>query len=162
MTRKETRDFVEVWDFENFSSPTRIINFDFGPVDTKESYAQMMYLVESMGELLIVKKVGSTMTRLDISKLEFRVSKVELSGNKCEKMESLDGRALFVGKNQSMSVSTSDFPGCQENSIYFIEDYIRVYNLKTEVVKYLYVHDYCVTDQSSFWIIPNPREITKV
>ena len=33
-----------------------------------------------------------------------------------------DSADIFVGNNNSISVSASDFPGCQPNSIYFLEN----------------------------------------
>lgn len=40
-------------------------------------------------------------------------------------VKSLGDFALFLGENHSISVSASDYPGCEPNSIYFCGDHIR-------------------------------------
>uniref|UniRef100_A0A2N9F324 KIB1-4 beta-propeller domain-containing protein n=1 Tax=Fagus sylvatica TaxID=28930 RepID=A0A2N9F324_FAGSY len=59
----------------------------------------------------------------------FKVYKLRLheqSGKVMERveLESLGDDTLFVGDNNSMSVSAANLPGCQPNSIYFTHDYI--------------------------------------
>ncbi|PIA48291.1 hypothetical protein AQUCO_01400707v1 [Aquilegia coerulea] len=45
-------------------------------------------------------------------------------------VDNLDGRILFLGDNSSLSVSASDFPECEPNSIYFTDDYYNAYEEK--------------------------------
>uniref|UniRef100_A0A2N9FBD4 DUF295 domain-containing protein n=1 Tax=Fagus sylvatica TaxID=28930 RepID=A0A2N9FBD4_FAGSY len=95
------------------------------------TYSDRAYLVESSGgDLLYVhRKLDKNEDyRLQITN-HFKVYKLRLdeqSGKVMERveLESLGDDTLFVGDNNSMSVSAANFPGCQPNSIYFTHDYI--------------------------------------
>lgn len=69
-------------------------------------------LVESTkGDLLMV-------CQIDDSRHAFKI--VELNGRfKHVPIANLDGHSLFVGKNHSILVLASKYPGCRPNSIYF-------------------------------------------
>ncbi|KAL5542458.1 hypothetical protein UlMin_010168 [Ulmus minor] len=102
--------------------------------------------------------------------LEFVVHEFDLTTNKLKKIESLEGRALFVGGSESMLISTLDFPEYEQNSIYFTDDnWIGmegdfmygghdngVYSLGTNVVKSCYEFDDERIDPPPFWIVPSP------
>ena len=88
------------------------------------------YLVESsQGDLLLVRKLQSlNYSECFIENFSFKVFKLfGASGGRTglewiEEIESIGDDAFFMGDNQSICVSASDFPGCQANSIYFCID----------------------------------------
>ena len=51
------------------------------------------------------------------------------SGGVVERVEvkNIGDDALFVGDNQSIFISTSDFSDCEPNSIYYTDDYITAH-----------------------------------
>ncbi|PQM36107.1 F-box protein [Prunus yedoensis var. nudiflora] len=168
---------VEVWEF-NKSFPIKTIDLPqpFAEIEKADimqnfsiyKYSTQNYLVESLGEILYVGRVignfinheGIAVVQEDLPEgfdvifpyrtLRFYILKLNITGKKWEKVESsLRNRALFLGGNQSMSVSTRDFPELEENSIYFTDDRLRdinfqfdcsghdngVYNIGNKVVK---------------------------
>ncbi|KAM5553340.1 putative F-box protein [Rosa sericea] len=178
---------VGVWDMTK-SFPTKIFylrpfadqseinkDFPFAKFDVQH------YLVESSGDLLfvwrfIVKTIeGET---FPYRTLHFHIFRLSSTSKEWEKVECLHDRALFLGGNHSMSVSSRVFPECQENSIYFTDDNsyemslkyfandkegghdIGVYNLKDKVVEPLPGHQFfdkwTIYDPLPFWIFPNP------
>ncbi|PQP98079.1 putative F-box protein [Prunus yedoensis var. nudiflora] len=189
---------VEVWDFNN-SFPIKTIDLrqpfaEIGNVDIVKDFSRgihstQTYLVESLGEILFVGRIIENFVKHeDIGEgdlrqdsdyicpyrtLHFYILKLNITANKWEKVESLlRNRALFLGGNQSMSVSTRDFPELEENSIYFtddrweeinyVEDYgghdVGVYNLGNKIVKTLVLDQFNKwrVDPPPFWIVPNP------
>ncbi|XP_061993250.1 F-box protein At2g26160-like [Rosa rugosa] len=86
------------------------------------------YLVESTkGHLWHVQRCSIGVTQFDGNVLfeeGFRVYKVVFSDTdgcmvKHVEVKTIGDEALFIGKNYSVSVSASKFPGCQPNSIYY-------------------------------------------
>ncbi|BFG14247.1 hypothetical protein CerSpe_005210 [Prunus speciosa] len=189
---------VEVWDFNN-SFPIKTIDLrqpfaEIGNVDIVKDFSRgihstQTYLVESLGEILFVGRIIENFVKHeDIGEgdlpqesdnicpyrtLHFYILKLNITANKWEKVESpLRNRALFLGGNQSMSVSTRDFPELEENSIYFtddrweeinyVEDYgghdVGVYNIGNKIVKTLVLDQFNKwrVDPPPFWIVPNP------
>ncbi|KAF5184270.1 hypothetical protein FRX31_026143 [Thalictrum thalictroides] len=71
------------------------------------------YLVELSGDLLKVMRMQDS---------TFKVFKLDITLFWWEEVLSLDKCALFLGSNQSFSLSTSDFPGYRGNRIYFTDD----------------------------------------
>ncbi|XP_041021657.1 F-box protein SKIP23-like [Juglans microcarpa x Juglans regia] len=55
--------------------------------------------------------------------VKFEVFRINWNGPLWERLTSLGDRTLFVGGNSSLSLSTSDFPACSGNCIYFTDDY---------------------------------------
>ncbi|KAM1543275.1 hypothetical protein ACFX15_012465 [Malus domestica] len=195
---------VEVWDFKKSSTPIKTMNLhqpflELESVNritkdlSKEKYSTQTYLVESLGEILSVGRVignfvnheGTAICEGDLDEygcfcpyrtLQFYVLKLNFTANKWEKVESLRDRALFLGGNQSMSVSVHDFPECEENSIYFTDDRwdeitldvgrdhdydygghdVGVYNIANKVVKPIYEFRKWRVEPPPFWIVPNP------
>ncbi|PRQ47204.1 hypothetical protein RchiOBHm_Chr2g0097161 [Rosa chinensis] len=85
-------------------------------------------LVESLGELLLVERHGSTFVAKhcsveDMLKNEVKFKVYKLDGVRKQWVEmkgsDLDDRIFFVGEDCCFSVSTRDFPGCQRNCMYF-------------------------------------------
>jgi hypothetical protein len=94
-------------------------------------YAFGTYLVEiSNGDLLLLRRFFETYLPGGQGMSDyFRVHKLVLddeSGRVVERVEinNIGDDALFVGDNQSICISTSDFPDCKPNSIYYTDDYV--------------------------------------
>ncbi|XP_059431515.1 F-box protein At2g17036-like [Corylus avellana] len=102
------------------------------PQDLEHAY--QTYLVEtSNGDLFLLRRFfdeDSLSEQIPQSITGyFTVHKLVLddeSGRVVERVEvkNIGDDAFFVGDNQSISISTSDFPYCQPNSIYYTDDYI--------------------------------------
>ena len=87
-----------------------------------------------------------------------------------EKVESLKDQVVFLGGNQSMSLSSHDFSECISNSIYFLDDQwfemdmdylygghdFGFFNLDDEEIRHFYHYDLEKFDPPPFWITPNP------
>ncbi|GKU94003.1 hypothetical protein SLEP1_g7545 [Rubroshorea leprosula] len=99
-------------------------------------FISRVYLVQSGGEILLVarnvliaRNVLVARNALeeddhDITTEIFDVYKLDLEGRKWVEVETLgDDRSLFLGQNQSVSVSTEDFSRCKGNCIYFTHDH---------------------------------------
>ncbi|KAE8022936.1 hypothetical protein FH972_008697 [Carpinus fangiana] len=90
------------------------------PQDLEHAY--QTYLVEiSNGDLLLLRRFVKsypgyfTVHKLVLDDESGRVERVEV--------KNIGDNALFVGGNYSVSISTSNFPECESNSIYFTDDY---------------------------------------
>lgn len=94
-----------------------------------------------LGELLLVSRLLVEYTGSDArySTVQFLVFRLDYSMKKWLSLKTLSGRALFLTRNQSISMSTKDFPECEEDSIYYLDDLLEnrnrgsdigVYNLK--------------------------------
>ncbi|KAK1290299.1 hypothetical protein QJS10_CPB18g01512 [Acorus calamus] len=89
------------------------------------------YLVESMGDLLhVVRILGGFTDEEDNFRYTtkgFEVYKLDSKGTTWERVESLGDRALFIGYNHGISVSSSanDYyhPMCKNNAIYFTDNH---------------------------------------
>ncbi|XP_061999115.1 putative F-box protein At4g17565 [Rosa rugosa] len=148
------------------------------------------YLVESLGEILLVRRF--IVTKIFYHKAlpdvirPYRTShfyiyrqKSTSLGFEWEKVESLHNRAVFLGGNHSMSLSSRNFPECEENSIYFTDHRwemnpnkclsgkkrigcgghdLGVYNVKDNIMKpmpcYL-TFDRWIINPPPFWIVPD-------
>ncbi|KAF6139329.1 hypothetical protein GIB67_021539 [Kingdonia uniflora] len=91
------------------------------------------YIVELLGELFQIRRVleidfdGYCSTYNTIG---FKVFKLDQYGAiKWVEMKTMDGQTLFLGDNASISLSSSDFPQCKPNSIYFTDDARNLYGL---------------------------------
>ncbi|KAL6193325.1 hypothetical protein ACLB2K_034409 [Fragaria x ananassa] len=80
------------------------------------------YLVECLGEILLVERAISLRRSHPNRTVSFEVFKVNLTNSQLEKVECLDDRVLFFDVNQSVSLSTRDFSALERNSIYFTDD----------------------------------------
>ncbi|KAM6543586.1 hypothetical protein CsatB_008033 [Cannabis sativa] len=91
--------------------------------------ADMQYLVSSKDDLVLVSRY----LEIDYDNSEelyrtvgFNVFRLDWSDEdepKWDKVNDLGDQMLFIGKNSSLSISASDFPGCVGNCIYFTDDY---------------------------------------
>ncbi|KAF6175160.1 hypothetical protein GIB67_022841 [Kingdonia uniflora] len=114
------------------------------------------YIVESLGELLQVRRVlefdfdGCCSTYNTIA---FKVFKLDQCDPiKWMEMKTICGQTLFLGDNASNSLSSSDFPQCKPNSIYFTDDARNLYGMMGP-------HDigvFCLEDGCGQIVEPNP------
>ncbi|KAL5547867.1 hypothetical protein UlMin_003098 [Ulmus minor] len=165
-----SRDFcVQVWDFNHDPFPTKTRNLKPSPLlfighYPAYKYIRLAYLIESMGELLVVLRI--VYYKLNHTKtVNFHVIKLDFKGEKWEKVENLQGRALLVGC-PSISVSIKEFPEFEDNSIYFLDDNYNlsigdmgVYNMGNKSIKPFDELDKLqetTSPKPSFWIVPNP------
>lgn len=194
----EYHNHIDVWDFEGGGSAgvrkqlDIVIPFPDKSVGKVNSLCiTRSYLVESCEDiLLVVRYIGeyvdwdgkllhdpadSTADEDDDNNNQpkvcpyktclFHVYKLDFDELKLVEMESLGNRALFLGGNQSASVS---FPNCENNSIYFTDDYWErmdedymygghdygIYNLTDESVKPIYEFSSDKIQPPPCWIIP--------
>ncbi|KAF6163622.1 hypothetical protein GIB67_036082 [Kingdonia uniflora] len=90
-----------------------------------------LYLVESSGNLLLVRRIHSY----------FEVYRLDTSNGRWTKVKSLGDQVIFLAEKFSMSFSAHDFPECKANSIYCNDMrgsrcYIVVFNLNDGVLEY--------------------------
>ncbi|KAL5720816.1 hypothetical protein ACHQM5_013448 [Ranunculus cassubicifolius] len=95
------------------------------------------YLIESLGEMLWIRRTrykpggvcdDSEEDPPSYETSDFQVRKLVVNVPKWVDVNDLgDNRALFVGYNDSFSLSTSDLPGFRGNSIYFTDDNLKEY-----------------------------------
>ncbi|KAH7849466.1 hypothetical protein Vadar_018275 [Vaccinium darrowii] len=81
------------------------------------------YLVEYSGGLLMVDRVLLSLSSGKLSRtLAFEMYKFDDSIFSWVEVKDLGGESLFLGFNSSASISSSDFPECRGNCIYFSDD----------------------------------------
>jgi hypothetical protein len=121
------RNAFDCWDLRNPCCPKMVHRFYHPSCHAKydKSYGWILeYLVESLGDILLVVRYIGLLTRPPIKTFRFDVFKVDPEHEKLvEKVECLGDRVLFLGLKQSFSVSARDFPELKPNSIYFTHDY---------------------------------------
>ncbi|KAJ4826961.1 hypothetical protein Tsubulata_015808 [Turnera subulata] len=190
---------IEVWDVHD-PQPKKIVDTKPLAADkmiqtyqdTKDLYSNQLYLVESSGEILIVERYrgyyvdpeGRAVTERDLlpeddtqplvypyRTLFFHVYKLDSDGERWVEVRDLKHKALFVGGNHSMSLSTKNFPGCKSNAIYFTDDNwdqmdedflygghdFGVFDLKKRTKKPLDGFKYDRMVPPPFWVVPNTR-----
>ncbi|XVF38547.1 hypothetical protein REPUB_Repub20aG0111200 [Reevesia pubescens] len=190
------KDYIEVWDVKGGCVKKkfdRVVPFPDKSLAKANSFGDLCtcryYLVKSCEDLLLVVRYigyyvdwdGTLVHEADLltdysthpkvcpyRTCLFHVYKLDLNELKWIEMESLGDRALFLGGNQSASVSTQSFANCENNSIYFTDDYwekmeedylygghdMGIYNLKDESVKPIYEFSSDKIQPPPCWIIP--------
>jgi hypothetical protein len=189
---------VEVWEFQS-SSPTKIMSIepsmqlkDVEKFPRNNNISTKFYLVKTSNDdvLFIERFIGNFVNAqgfvVDESYLlssndtqplvcpyrtkMFFVFKLDFKLKRWEKVESLKDQVVFLGGNQSMSVSSHDLSECKPNSIYFTDDRwyemdldnlygghdLGLFNLDNESIKPFYHSDLEKIDPPPFWITPNP------
>ncbi|KAE8098381.1 hypothetical protein FH972_016450 [Carpinus fangiana] len=106
------------WDLQQ-PSPKMIHRLDH-TVDESDQRT-FKYLVESLGDILLVVKYLGPPTRPPSKTQGFDVFKLDFQQQTMERVECLGDRVLFLC-NYSFSVSAQDFPELNPNSIYFTHD----------------------------------------
>ncbi|KAK9037626.1 hypothetical protein V6N11_022530 [Hibiscus sabdariffa] len=191
---------IEVWDLRNgggrFEKKSDIV-FQFpdrslAKLNSLRDVCTMrFYLVESCGDLLFVVRFigdyvdwdGTLLSEYDLLTEDcnhpkvcpyrtflFHVYKMDFKELKWVEMDTLGDCTLFVGGNQSISVSTRCLLNCGKDCIYFSddcwekmeEDYLYgghdmgIYNLSDGSLKPIYEFSLDKIQPPTCWIIPDP------
>ncbi|XP_062158777.1 uncharacterized protein LOC133866264 [Alnus glutinosa] len=131
------------YDLSDLSSPKSYLletSFNFQTLSSFDQnvrtwFHDRYYLVESLGDLLWVRRLISNNMNDDgeftfshdaqifpDQTVQFDVYRLDFSKNTWEFTESIGDRVLFLGTNQSLSLSARDFPSLKANCIYFTDD----------------------------------------
>ncbi|KAI4345956.1 hypothetical protein L6164_013039 [Bauhinia variegata] len=192
-----TDGYVEGWDFHK-NQPKKFLDIrPSGERDEEklknflsDKFSSQFYLVEDlMGELLLVKRfIGNFVNHDGVAMYEgellspedtqpliypyrtkyFSVCKLNFFRRKWEKVKCLKDQVLFVGSNESASLSAQDFSECDGNSVYFSDDRweemnlddlygghdFGVFSLGDEIVKPLMPNVMDKIDPPAIWIVP--------
>lgn len=121
------------------------------------------YLVESEGELLLVRKLYSVMG--DSVEVEMEVRRFRPEERKWEDVTELPGRAVFVGAVASVAVlaAAAALPGVRENCVYFarrdvdmiVPHAIGVYSMGDRETAVVAIEGGHSVDVEPVWIIPS-------
>ncbi|KAF3456765.1 hypothetical protein FNV43_RR01419 [Rhamnella rubrinervis] len=170
---------VEVWDFHSYL-PTKVVKVaDLEWVTIKAIKAMTKrnplpnsvkltgitwkyYLVESLGELLIVNRFYRRSASLLDTKttIGFIICKVDLETELgLVTLENLPDRAVLVGDKEATSVSTRDCPELQENCVYFKDESLGIYSLKDDKISTIGNLKDKLHKRFAYWIVPNPRVV---
>ncbi|XP_038679231.1 putative F-box protein At5g55150 [Tripterygium wilfordii] len=110
-------------EFDGPKPPNSII-FAPPPADIKS--ANKLYLVESMGDLLMVVRVVDEDDDYgyysDYETYAFDVHQFDFKTKEWTELYDLGDRALFIGDSYSMCLSSTEVAGCVGNRIYFTDD----------------------------------------
>ncbi|XP_059455160.1 uncharacterized protein LOC132185400 [Corylus avellana] len=136
------------YNLSDLSSPKSYLletSFDFEPLSSLEErmrswYKDRYYLVESLGDLLWVRRLiannmddDGKFTFSHDAKIfpdqtvTFDVYKLDFSRNTWEFAKCIGDQVLFLGTNQSLSLSARDFDKLQANRIYFTDDSFTIH-----------------------------------
>ncbi|XP_043718675.1 F-box protein SKIP23-like [Telopea speciosissima] len=141
-----------------------------------------LYLVESNDELLIVNRSVEVLSfdncrDYDYKTTGFSVYKLDLIKNssgsyscKWSEMKSLGDQMVFLGLDPSSSFSTSEFPGCKGNCIYFTDDLwdsqleggssrgsdVGLFDMSEQKIKPLHCDPRELNCLPPIWITPTP------
>lgn len=173
LSLREDSKSILVWDFRG-TYPCR--STEFQPPEKEVGQTSFaLYLVESLGEFLLVEKLRNLDSGLfyyDVHKLNFTPNRVE-----CLKVKCLQNRALVLSENESasMSLSTLDFPELEANSIYVAQEYhsfvrtypfdlystVAAYNLESKGFKSYFTSqvERRISYSPLIWIVPNPCQV---
>ncbi|KAF3457612.1 hypothetical protein FNV43_RR02270 [Rhamnella rubrinervis] len=150
---------LEVWESRNRLIPTKI-----AAVRDETTWQWLEYsitnlnLVESLGEILCVVCIQGA------ARYKYNVYKLDFGGGKLwKKVKTLKDQAVFVGRNQSVSLSAREFPELERNSVYYSSWNLHymgydlcLYNLEEDDVVLLMKHKHFSRCLTPFWIVPNP------
>lgn len=132
---------LDVWDFScvpNQKAPVLakagVIFFESHPLDWLQRDLTHLYLVESLGEIFIVRRTTEIDENCSFKSLTIGlcVYKLDYSKIKWTPIHTLlPGRTILLSSGGSTCVSVQDYPELEENSIYYVDnDCLGVYNLK--------------------------------
>lgn len=135
------REELQVWDFYNPQTKVGVKD-DLPLFRTQEGYVfRDHYLVESLGEIIILRplKLPDRLHKCGTYTFGFNVYKLDFGEKKWTQIQTLAGRAIFldIATGWATSLAVQDFPEIGENSVYFLEIGLGVYNLKNGSVRRL-------------------------
>ncbi|GLU19311.1 hypothetical protein SLE2022_355700 [Rubroshorea leprosula] len=152
---------IYTWDLGSGYPENKIYNGYAAPNGTFQipnCLISQVYLVQSGGEILLVARNLLEGDDDDLIIEIFDVYKLDLEGRKWVEVETLgDDRSLFLGQNQSVSVSTKDFSRCKGCCIYFTHD-DQVLNLLEGDEMGMGMGIYCLKDRKISPIFEFPSE----
>lgn len=157
------REELYVWDFYN--PPTKVgVKDDLPVLMTQEGYICWdHYLVESLGEILILRPLKAQNRHHKCGTYTFGINvyKLDFGEKKWVQIQTLAGRAILldIATGCATSLSVQDFPEIEENSVYFLESGLGVYNLKNGSVRRLEYEEWAPARPLSFkpiWVVRNP------
>ncbi|KAJ4847186.1 hypothetical protein Tsubulata_040893 [Turnera subulata] len=154
---------LESWDVSGFDQPCAVMKPTFSSLkvkkDTGFSVYDTRYLVESSGELYLVFRYIAQCADEDKNKeklpdevlpsclmpyntVDFAVYKLNFEKQRWKPVDDLGDRAFFLGRNESFSLSTRDFPYLRRNSIYFagVKD-AGIFNIGEDSIEKLHLGD---------------------
>ncbi|WMV25630.1 hypothetical protein MTR67_019015 [Solanum verrucosum] len=166
--------FGELWDIHYFNGQFYVItstgvwvideDYELHLVIQKNNYGPLkqLYLVEVSGALLLVSQFCNYDTVDGLKTYKFRVWKLDLIRSKAKKITVLGDRAIFLGKNGSISVDASKSIGVKPNHIYFTDNWeggdgtdMGAYSLEDGKIQSFYpgisVSPICMPS----WVIPS-------
>lgn len=158
------RNTVDILDFDGLLHRTVALHARVVVPERNQGcqVCKMTYLVESLGEILVVERARALTPNCSLRVIGFMVYKLNFGEKTKTTLQTLSGRAILIGKDQAISVSTQDFPQIEGDSIYFLEDgcdHMRVYNLKEEKFRESQCGEQFKIDRryssSSFWLVPD-------
>ncbi|KDP40095.1 hypothetical protein JCGZ_02093 [Jatropha curcas] len=138
--------YVQAWDLKNPSFPvSKVIKYTYSqgslkpPKEiSKVKFSRCRYLVElPQGDILIVIRYQSSiredgslfcpesfdlLDRFPSKTVWFDLGKIDFEKQTLEPVDCLGDAVVFLGANESFSVSASDYPGLRPNCIYFSND----------------------------------------
>ncbi|RWW35282.1 hypothetical protein BHE74_00059804 [Ensete ventricosum] len=118
---------VEVWELDELVIRHSIIISDL-PLYAMFEWVVTYYLVESLdSNLMLVYKFQNEWGPTDNPKnIMFMVFSFDERAQKWERVKRLHEQTLFLGKNQSLCLSTIDFPKLKPNCIYYTDDILEL------------------------------------
>ncbi|KAK4721596.1 hypothetical protein R3W88_011829 [Solanum pinnatisectum] len=133
----EVDGFGELWDIHYFNGQFYVItssgvwvideDYELRLVIQKNNYGlrKQLYLVEVLSALLVVSQFCKydILPCAGLKTYKFRVWELDLIRSKTNKIRVLGDRAIFLGKNGSISVDTSKSIGVKPNHIYFTDNW---------------------------------------
>ncbi|XP_010242020.1 PREDICTED: F-box protein SKIP23-like [Nelumbo nucifera] len=152
------------------SDPISVI--EIAPRVAEPRLVDKLYLVESLGDLILVLRIDCEWQKVDGSLLqpyktvEFQGYKLDRMNRRWMKIKSIGDQMLFLSDNCSMSLSSRYFPECSRgDSIYFNDDYSQRYFHNTFGCRDTVVFD--LADKSFYkgppfcsntiiWVTPQP------
>ncbi|KAF3457483.1 hypothetical protein FNV43_RR02141 [Rhamnella rubrinervis] len=147
-------DTLEAWNFRN-DFPEKVSDLNVSGTVKLRCFGT--YLMESMGELLLVSRIRGGPG--------FAVYKMDFGRKRWVLVENLGDRALFLSEQECVSISSRNFSEVGENLIYYTgydgidwDGIFRVYNYKEKklVVNIDEIRISLDFGEFPFWVVPNP------
>ncbi|CAD5187991.1 unnamed protein product [Musa acuminata subsp. malaccensis] len=165
---------VEAWELDELAIRHSIINSDL-PSHIFLGCICTYYLVESLNNnLMLVYKFQNEWSPTDNPKnIICMVFSLDEHALKWIRVKSLHEQTLFLGKNQSMCLSTIDFPELKQNCIYYTDDmlelcgsykytkrHIGIFYLEDEMIGPIDHLGHHLNWPPSLWLTPNSRRLS--
>ncbi|KAM0939127.1 hypothetical protein DsansV1_C21g0167311 [Dioscorea sansibarensis] len=121
-------------------------------------YWSLRYLVDCMGDLLIVERSTEKTYTMHTYTSSFSVHKLDKKTREFKKVKSIGDYALFLGKNSTIAIPANKFPGCLGDCIYFTDhdpfifreykfEDLGLYNMKNKIFEIFPPRNVCTSSQ---------------